>query len=645
MTDTVQRSPGADTVQRSPDSQSRRRRLLFVGSFIGALTAILAIGFVSYLELSQLAESGARVQHSYELLQTLDDLTSSLTDAETNQRGFLLTQDASYVTQFEEASAQVRLAVTELRRLASDEATDVAIAHLGRLAGAKLQELRDSLHNSQAGHKHAALENVADGRSQRLMSAFQRDSADLETMQRRLLDQRREREQRARLWSGVVFAATIVLSLLLVVAAAMISRRFEDRRRMLENGITERRRAEDYRESLLASERTARAEAERATQLKDEFVATLSHELRTPLNAIVGWAGILQMDRRAETVQQGVEVIERNAKLQAQMIEDLLDMSRILSGKLLFEVRKMDLGPLAKAAVAGLQPTANAKGVRLQMQIEASQFVNGDPARLQQVVWNLLNNAIKFTPEGGTVQVRVHTSGNQTELIVADSGQGIRPEFLPYVFDRFRQGDASTTRRHGGLGLGLSIVKSLVEMHGGTVSAHSAGEGQGATFTVRIPAVPVHARVREEALLSAPLTAPRLTRELAGVRILVVDDDPDARSLAQRVLEDSGAGVRTAASAAEALAALEAVELPDVVVSDIGMPEQDGYDLIRQVRALPGAASRIPAVALTALARGEDRSRALQAGYQRHISKPVDPAELVCLIADLADGGCLAAAG
>ncbi|MBV9911722.1 MAG: CHASE3 domain-containing protein, partial [Sinobacteraceae bacterium] len=524
MTDTVQRSPGADTVQRSPDSQSRRRRLLFVGSFIGALTAILAIGFVSYLELSQLAESGARVQHSYELLQTLDDLTSSLTDAETNQRGFLLTQDASYVTQFEEASAQVRLAVTELRRLASDEATEVAIAHLGKLAGAKLQELRDSLHNSQAGHKHAALENVADGRSQRLMTAFQRDSADLETMQRRLLDQRREREQRARLWSGVVLAATIVLSLLLVVAAAMISRRFEDRRRMLENEITERRRAEDYRESLLASERTARAEAERATQLKDEFVATLSHELRTPLNAIVGWAGILQMDRRAETVQQGVEVIERNAKLQAQMIEDLLDMSRILSGKLLFEVRKMDLGPLAKAAVAGLQPTANAKGVRLQMQIEASQFVNGDPARLQQVVWNLLNNAIKFTPEGGTVQVRVHTSGNQTELIVADSGQGIHPEFLPYVFDRFRQGDASTTRRHGGLGLGLSIVKSLVEMHGGTVSAHSAGEGQGATFTVRIPAVPAHVRVREEALLSAPLTAPRLTRELGGVRILVVDD-------------------------------------------------------------------------------------------------------------------------
>ena len=634
-----------DAPLRSPTSQSRRRRLLFVGSVIGALSAILAIGFVSYLELSQLAESGARVQHSYELLQTLDDLTASLTDAETNQRGFLLTQDASYVTQFEEASAQVRLAVTELRRLASDEATEIAIAHLGRLAGAKLQELRDSLHNSQAGHKHAALANVADGRSQRLMTAFQRDSAELDTMQRQLLDQRREREQHARRWSTVVFAATIILSLLLVVAAAMISRRFEDRRRMLENEISERRRAEDYRESLLASERTARAEAERATQLKDEFVATLSHELRTPLNAIVGWAGILQMDRRADTVQQGVEVIERNAKLQAQMIEDLLDMSRILSGKLLFEVRKMDLGPLAKAAVAALQPTANAKGVRLQMQVETQQFVNGDPARLQQVVWNLLNNAVKFTPAGGTVQVRVHTSGNQTELTVADSGQGIRPEFLPYVFDRFRQGDASTTRRHGGLGLGLSIVKSLVEMHGGTVSAHSAGEGQGATFTVRIPAVPAHVRLREEALLNATLTAPPVTRELTGVRILVVDDDPDARSLARRVLEDSGAGVRTAASAAEALTALEAAELPDVVVSDIGMPEQDGYDLIRQVRALPGQASRIPAVALTALARGEDRSRALQAGYQRHISKPVDPAELVSLIADLADGSCTAAAG
>jgi signal transduction histidine kinase/ActR/RegA family two-component response regulator len=630
-----------------PQSGSGRRRMLFLGSFIGALVAILGIGLASYLELSQLAQLGARVQHSYETLQTLDDLTASLTDAETSQRGFLLTQDSSYAAQFEEATAAVRLAITELRRLSADEpTTQAAIASLARLAGAKLQELRESIHSSQAGRKHAALANVTDGRSQQLMAAFQRDSAELEVMQHRLLDERREREERARLSSTIVLAATIVLSLLLVVAAAMISRRFDERRRMLESEIAERRRAEDYRESLLVSERAARADAERATQLKDEFVATLSHELRTPLNAIVGWASILQMDRRSDTVTQGVEVIERNAKLQAQMIEDLLDMSRIVSGKLLFETHRVELAGVLESAVAAVQPAADGKGVAIHTHLNGQHYINGDPARLQQITWNLLTNALKFTPSGGTVDVRLHSDAHSTEMIVADTGQGIRADFLPYVFDRFRQADASTTRHHGGLGLGLSIVKSLVEMHGGTVSAHSPGPGQGATFCIRLPTA-AHAplRVREEAVLASPANHIPISSALSGLRILVVDDEADARSLAKRVLEDSGADVLTAGSAAEALAAVDGKVPPNVVVSDIGMPDQDGYDLIRQVRALPGRAAQIPAIALTALARGEDRSRALQAGYQRHISKPVDPAELVTLIATLAGRPRSATAG
>jgi len=429
-----------------------------------------------------------------------------------------------------------------------------------------------------------------------------------------------------------VLVTTIVLSLLLVAAAAMISRRFDDRRMMLEKEIAERRRAEEYREALLVSERAARSEAERATRLKDEFVATLSHELRTPLNAIVGWASILRADRRGETITQGVEVIERNAKLQAQMIEELLDMSRIISGKLLFELKPTDVAELVEAAVAAVRPTADAKGVLLNTTVSRCRNVNADAARLQQVTWNLLTNALKFTPRGGRVNIALREIEGQVEMTVSDTGQGIKPEFLPFVFDRFRQADASTTRRHGGLGLGLSIVKSLVELHGGSVEVDSPGEGRGATFTVRLP-IPT---LPQEVLASPPEPQSHSTPELAGLRILVVDDEDDARTLARRVLEERGAQVITVSSAAEAMASVGDNNPPNVLVSDIGMPEQDGYDLIKQMRALPGDAGRVPAVALTALARAEDRKRALSAGYQKHVSKPVDPAELVSVIASLA---------
>ena len=623
-------------------SQSRPRTLAFL-AFAGVLILILAIGFVSYAELSALASSSARVQRSYDVLQTLGDLNTALIDTETNQRGYLLTQDVTYLTQYDASIAQIKLSLTELRRLSANEpATQSAIEHLERLAGAKLDELQQLVHASQQGKHPWAITMLSQGEGKRLMAAFQRDSAELEAVQRRLLELRREQEHQARLSSEAVLAATVVLSLLLVGAAAKISRRFDERRRMLEKEIAERRRAEEYRESLLVSERVARCEAERATRLKDEFVATLSHELRTPLNAIVGWASILGRDRRPETIAQGVEVIERNAKLQAQMIEDLLDMSRILSGKLLFEMQKTDLARVIEAAVEAVRPTADAKGIVIATSFEATSLVNGDPGRLQQVAWNLLANALKFTPRAGRVEVQLRESGGQAQISVSDSGQGIKPEFLPFVFDRFRQADASTTRHHGGLGLGLSIVKNLVEMHGGTVSVHSAGERQGATFTVLLPlAAPTQVTATAEPAadtdnmareaLSSPHPGPALT----GLRILVVDDEADARSLARRVLEECGAHVVTAGSAAEAMAAVDPESIPSVIVSDIGMPEQDGYDLIKQLRLLPGDAGRIPAIALTALARGEDRTRALLAGYQRHISKPVDPAELVSAIANL----------
>jgi len=617
------------------------RRPIWILAFAVALLAILAVGFVSYTEMSVLANSSARVQHTYDVLQTLHDLNTALTDTETNQRGYLLSQDPSYLERYDAAIAQIRLALTELRRLiGSEPATEDAIGHLAQLAGAKLDQMQQAIHAIQRGEQSGAIEQFNTIAGRQIMADFRRDTRQLEVDQRELLDMHRRREYRARLASEGVLVATVLLSLLFVGAAAVISRRFDERRRLLEKEVAERKRAEERREALLASERAARSEAERATRLKDEFVATMSHELRTPLNAIVGWASILSRDRRPESIKQGVEVIERNAKLQARMVEDLLDMSRILSGKLAMELQRTDLSQVIEAAVAAVRPAADAKGVRLHTSIEPAGTVNGDAGRLQQVLWNLLTNAIKFTPPNGLVTIlarEVECGAERTvEISVSDTGQGIDSRFLPFVFDRFRQADASTTRRHGGLGLGLSIVKSLVELHQGSVAAFSEGEGRGSTFIVRLPLAENSARGAADPAKQLPVLD---VASLAGLRVLIVDDEADARTLARRVLEERGAEVITVGSAAEALRAVDGGDELNVVVSDIGMPEHDGYELITRVRAMPGNAGRIPAVALTALARDEDRKRTLLAGYQVHISKPVDPAELVTVIAMLAGRG------
>lgn len=631
---------------RGTSTRRLPRRPLLILAFSCALLAILAIGFVSYTEMSVLASSSARVQHSYDVLQTLHELNTALSDTETNQRGFLLTQDTSYLDQYDAAIAQIRLALSELRRLGSGErSAQDAIGQLAQLAGAKLDEMQHAIHAIQKGERRGALAQFTRGPGRQIMEDFRRNTQELEAEQRQLLELQRAREYRARLASEGVLVATVLLSLLFVGAAAVISRRFDERRRLLEREIAERKRAEERREALLASERAARSEAERATRLKDEFVATMSHELRTPLNAIVGWASILRRDRRPESVLQGVEVIERNAKLQARMVEDLLDMSRILSGKLAMELRRTDLSGVIEASIAAVRPAADAKGVRLHAAIGPTPPVNGDAGRLQQVLWNLLSNAIKFTPANGKVGVlarEISREGTRSvEISVSDTGQGIDPRFLPFVFDRFRQADASTTRRHGGLGLGLSIVKSLVEMHQGSVEARSAGAGQGSTFVVCLPLAETTADMALDRVGQEPAQA---ACSLAGLRVLVVDDEADARTLARRVLEESGAEVLTVSSAAEALELVDGNGELSVLVSDIGMPEHDGYELITRMRAMPGTAGRVPAVALTALARDEDRKRTLLAGYQVHISKPVDPAELVMVIATLAGRGAGASA-
>jgi signal transduction histidine kinase/CheY-like chemotaxis protein len=404
----------------------------------------------------------------------------------------------------------------------------------------------------------------------------------------------------------------------------------------LQAEIAHREKAREEREQLLAREQRARTDAETANRTKDDFLATLSHELRTPLNAMLGWVHLIRGGKvDAATAARGLEVLERNTRAQAQLIDDLLDVSRIVSGKMHIEARQMDLAAVVESALDAVGPAAEAKGIAVEMTVpEGGLVLSGDPTRLQQVVWNLLINAVKFTPRGGKVEVRLDRSDGHAELTVRDNGQGIRADLLPHIFERFRQGDSTSTRLHGGLGLGLAIVRHLVEMHGGTVTAQSAGEGQGACFVVHLPIGPVEPNggsVPTEGPVEEPEPAP-----LAGVHTLVVDDEADARDMLAVVLGQAGAEVTTAASSPEALTLLERHKV-DVLVSDIGMPGEDGYSLIRKLRARPAErGGQVPAVALTAYARSEDRRRALTAGFQLHTPKPVNPHELVAVVKTLA---------
>jgi signal transduction histidine kinase len=434
-----------------------------------------------------------------------------------------------------------------------------------------------------------------------------------------------------------------VTTLISMVRSALRARA---RQSQVRDHLDQSRRAEQERAVMLEREQAARSEAERASQMKDEFLATLSHELRTPLNAILGWSQLLATGSRdAEDVAEGLRTIARNARAQTQIIEDLLDMSRIISGKVRLDVQRIDLAPVIRAAVETVRPAAEAKGIRLHAVLDPlAHPVSGDPDRLQQVFWNLLTNAVKFTPREGRVQVLLERVNSHVEVSVIDTGEGISPDFLPHVFDRFRQADASTTRRHGGLGIGLAIVKQLVELHGGTVRVKSGGPGHGSTFSVSLPVTVIHpepdsapaVRRRHPAANSSDDATPNPCPSLAGVKVLVVDDEPDARALIKRLLGDCDAVVQTAGSAPEAMEMIQSGR-PDVLVSDIGMAGEDGYSFIKRLRQLDATqGGRIPALALTAYSRSEDRTRAIAAGYQMHISKPVEPVELITMVASLA---------
>ena len=405
--------------------------------------------------------------------------------------------------------------------------------------------------------------------------------------------------------------------------------------------IGDKLRLEEQRERLLEAERHAREEAQKASLVKDEFLATLSHELRTPLAAIQAWGHLLAMGRvKVEEMRHAGEVIERNAGVQKRVIEDLLDVSRIVSGRLRLEFVDMDPAAVLRAALDTVEPAAIAKGIRVRNLISESPVIlRGDPARLQQVIWNLLLNAIKFTPSGGEVRVALEPAESNVRLTISDNGVGIEPEFLPRIFQRFSQGDTSLSRKHGGLGLGLAIAKQITELHGGSIRARSAGKGQGASFVVELPRqhAPAHSRGPSEE--PVPWTAEIAEGEsinLSSISVLIVDDEPDTRLTLERILRDAGADVTAVESAVAALAFI-ALKMPDVLVSDIGMPEMDGYEMLRRIRSVAGNASTLPAIALTAFARPNDRINALRAGYVAHLTKPADPSQLIATLAAVAN--------
>lgn len=419
----------------------------------------------------------------------------------------------------------------------------------------------------------------------------------------------------------------------------------QQKARSLEAEIAVRKKAEDELRASLIREQMARAEAETANRMKDEFLATVSHELRTPLNAIMGWSHMLRNNRLDEgTVARALETIDRNAKSQAQLVEDILDVSRMITGKLRLDMESVDVASVTNAAIDAVQLAADSKGINLNLTLDPSaRHTFGDSNRLQQVVWNLLSNAIKFTDAGGTVLLKLERAGSNIQLSVTDTGRGIEPEFLPFVFDRFRQADSTSTRQIGGLGLGLAIVKHLVELHGGTVCAESQGTGCGSTFTIKLPLAAKQERARLRRSGTRSLRAieedkvPVLTPSLANVHVLLVDDDPDTLQLLTVSLGECKACVQTASSVAEALEMLQWFK-PDVLVSDLAMPGEDGYSLIGKVRALEANSERqTPAVALTSYVRIEDRTRALSAGFNMFVPKPLQPNELITAIVSLAD--------
>jgi PAS domain S-box-containing protein len=732
-------------------------------AFLATLLLLAANGYVSHRAVQVVTGNDRRLDHTEEVLAALEALQSAVTDAETGQRGFVLTGREPYLRPYQEARGSLARRLARIRSLTADNPVQQArLPLLESRIQAKLTELGETVELRRKGGLAAALPVVESDRGALLMSGIREIVAGMMAEENRLLKLRtRESERSAATVQATMWLANLVAIALLAAFTALAFRRLAEQQRnarllaehrdrlqvtlasigdavlatdeqghvqilnpvaghllgwapaeaagrplaevfhivneetrqpaedpvekairlgmivglsnhtvlisrdgreipiedsaapikdkdgkvlgvvLVFRDVSERKLFEREQERLAEGERMARIQAEEANRSKDEFLATVSHELRNPLNAIAGWTVILRSGPAdAQACLHAAEVIARNARALTRIVEDILDVSRIVTGKLHIEPRETELTPVVQAAVDAVRPAAEAKHILLETRLEPAGPVWGDPDRLQQVVWNLVSNAVKFTPKEGKVDVRLHRVDSQVEIVVADNGPGIPGELLPHVFDRFRQADSSSTRRHGGLGLGLAIVRHLVELHGGTVAVASGGSGQGTTFTVSLPLRTLGTMPAAEPSRATPL-APTAETPLRGLRTLVVEDDPDSLEMVCTLLAQRGAEVQPAASTAEALAVIERWR-PDLLISDLGMPEEDGYTLIRRVRALPAErGGQVPAVALSARTRPEDRIEALSAGFQMHVAKPVAPAELLAVAIALAGPGRL----
>lgn len=613
-------------------------------SFIIIVAVLLGSGLIASVQIEKFFNIAENVDNINNTVETIDSLFSELKDAETGQRGFFLTGQENYLEPYLQSLPIISAQVTQLNSLSITE-KDLApkVERLKELVNSRLVIFNNTITDFKEGSKEKALDKILNSEGKLMMDEIRSIIKYIRDREKSLLVTKTEQKAKSKYLSYLFVFVLVGAAILLACLAFIVIFHFRKHQNKLILEIDEKtavrealREVEKEKEELLTSERIARSEAERALRLKDDFVATLSHELRTPLNVIVGWTQILQRKPNTETLTKGLDIIDKNSKLQTRMIDDLLDMNRILTGKMKLDIKEIDFADVIDSAVNSLKPASDAKGVKILKILDRPGIIQGDSARLEQVVWNLLINAIKFTPKGGTIEIVLKKVDSHMLVSISDTGQGIHSEFLPYVFERFRQADGSITRRHGGLGIGLSIVKNILELHGGTIKAFSSGEDQGATFSIDLPLSIAQAKGDVVLLKEAKDDISLLDNlSLQGIKVLTLDDEPDARELLQRILQASGAEVIIASSAQEALNLLKNGVFPDAIVSDIGMPDIDGYDFIRQVRNMEGNLANIPAVALTALARVEDRKRALMSGFHTHVTKPIDPAELVAIIANL----------
>jgi len=615
---------------RAGDLRTRQRRGQ-VALFIILLSAVAATIALSSRSISIVLRNEERVSHTYRVMAELDATLAALTDAETGQRGFLFTGRESYLQPYNAAEASVSQHIGQLKELTSDNPSQQQmVALIEQRASAKLQELSRTIDAWGRNDAAAARAIVLSDEGKVVMDELRGFVTTMKKVEETLLQQRRNESMQSARQSTLIllFAGGALATLLLFYGQVRWTEAL--RTKLLES----EQRARHEAERAYASERRAHDELLRANHVKDQFLATVSHELRTPLNAMLGWASMLRRSTGGDMLQRGLASIERNARAQAQLVEDLLDVSRVIAGKMKLDTRSVDVRSVVRQAVDVVGPAADAKGIAMALESDAAEcWVSADPDRLQQVVWNLLSNAVKFTPENGRVDVRCASDGSYVGIIVTDTGQGIPHDFLPHIFEPFRQVDASSTRAQGGLGLGLALVRSLVDLHGGTVSVASAGPGKGSSFSVRLPILDGR---RVDALQPDVVRGGSSgAQSLRDLKVLVVDDQPDSRDVVSVALMTCGADVRTCGRADAALEETRRWR-PDILIADIAMPGEDGYTLIRKVRALherEGGTTR--AIALTAHARVDDRLLALDAGFDMHVPKPVEPEELASIVASL----------